>query len=100
MNLSSPPVLRPTDDKDAKGELKLSDIWKKWFGDAAGAIITLLALNTGAVGYTVSTLPAAGVVGRRAWVTDALAPTALSTVVGGGAVKVPVFDNGIHWVVG
>lgn len=52
------------------------------------------------VAYTVATLPAAGTQGRRAWVTDALAPTFLAAPVGGGAVVCPVFDNGTAWVVG
>lgn len=48
-------------------------------------------------GYTVATLPT-GVIGMTAYVTDALAPTFLATVVGGGAVKTPVFFNGSNWV--
>ena len=51
-------------------------------------------------GYTVATLPAAGTVGRKAYVTDALAPTFLTVIVGGGAIKCPVFDNGTAWVAG
>lgn len=47
--------------------------------------------------YTVATLPA-GVQGQVAFVTDALAPTFLATVVGGGAVVTPVFYNGTNWV--
>lgn len=50
--------------------------------------------------YTVSTLPAAGTAGRRAFVNNALTPVALSAVVGGGALTVPVFDNGTTWIVG
>jgi hypothetical protein len=53
-----------------------------------------------AQGYTVATLPAAGTVGRTAYVTDALAPTFLTAIVGGGAIKCPVFDNGTAWVAG
>lgn len=52
------------------------------------------------VAYTVATLPAAGVQGRRAWVTDALAPVFLAAPVGAGAVVCPVFDDGAAWVVG
>jgi len=52
------------------------------------------------VAYTVATLPVAGTQGRRAWVTNALAPTFLTAVVGGGAVVCPVFDNGTTWVAG
>ena len=51
-------------------------------------------------GYTVATLPAAGTAGRKAYVTNALAPAFGSAVVGGGAVVIPVFDNGTTWIVG
>lgn len=57
--------------------------------------------GTGAgVAYTVATLPTPPVQGRRAWVTDALAPAFGAAVVGGGAVVIPVFDNGTAWIVG
>ena len=48
-------------------------------------------------GYTVATLPA-GTVGDTAYVTDALAPAYMTTVVGGGAVTTAVFYNGTNWV--
>lgn len=51
-----------------------------------------------ATAFTVATLPAAGVQGRMAYVTDALTPTFLTLAVGGGAVIAPVFDNGTAWV--
>ena len=47
--------------------------------------------------YTVATLPT-GTQGDNAYVTDALAPTFLATVVGGGSVVCPVFYNGTNWV--
>lgn len=47
--------------------------------------------------YTVATLPT-GVLGDSTIVTDALAPTFLGVVVGGGAVVTPVFYNGTNWV--
>lgn len=47
--------------------------------------------------YTVATLPA-GAVGDVAYVTDATLPTYLGALVGGGAVKTPVFYNGAAWV--
>ena len=59
--------------------------------DVAGTIKTL--------GYTVATLPT-GTVGMRAYATDALTPVFGSTVVGGGAVVIPVFYNGSNWIVG
>ena len=59
--------------------------------DVAGTIKTL--------GYTVATLPT-GVVGAKAYVTNALAPVFGATVVAGGAVVIPVFYNGTNWIVG
>jgi len=52
--------------------------------------------------YTVATLPSAVTsgAGTRAFVSDALLPTFGSTVVGGGAVKVPVYSDGTNWKVG
>jgi hypothetical protein len=50
-------------------------------------------------GFTVATLPA-GTIGMRTYVTDALAPTFLGVLVGGGAIKSPAFYNGTAWVAG
>jgi hypothetical protein len=47
--------------------------------------------------YTVATLPT-GVQGDNTYVTDALAPTYMATVVGGGSVVTPVFYNGSSWI--
>ena len=47
--------------------------------------------------YTVATLPT-GVRGDVAYVTDALAPTYLTAIVGGGAIVTPVFYDGTNWV--
>jgi len=48
-------------------------------------------------GYTVATLPT-GVQGDTAFVTDAMTPTYLGVLVGGGAIVTPVFYNGTMWV--
>ena len=50
-----------------------------------------------ATGYTVATLPA-GIIGMRVYVTDAVAPTFLGLLVGGGTIKCSVFFNGTAWV--
>jgi hypothetical protein len=52
--------------------------------------------------YTVETLPSAATVGvgARSFVTNALTPTFGSTVVGGGAIAVPVYSDGTNWKVG
>jgi len=49
---------------------------------------------------TVANLPAAGTVGRLAFVTDANATTFASVVAGGGANKLPVYDDGTNWRIG
>ena len=52
--------------------------------------------------YVVADLPSAAQLGAgsRLFVTDASAPTFGSTVVGGGAVNVPVYSDGTNWKVG
>ena len=47
--------------------------------------------------YTVATLPT-GALGDTAFVTDAVAPTYLGLLTGGGSVACPVFHNGTNWV--
>lgn len=51
-------------------------------------------------GYTIAaTLPVAGTVGRRAYVTDsAAAPVFMAVAAGGGTTVVPVFDDGTNWI--
>ncbi len=50
--------------------------------------------------YTVATLPTPPQTDMRAFVTDALSPVFMSSVVGGGAIRTPVFYNGANWIVG
>ena len=47
--------------------------------------------------YTVAALPTPGAAGALAMVTDALAPSFLVAVTGGGATKSPVFYDGATW---
>lgn len=61
--------------------------------------VTLPASMAGRTGFTVATLPT-GVVGQRAFVTDATAPTFLGALTGGGSVVTPVFKNATIWVSG
>jgi hypothetical protein len=52
--------------------------------------------------YTVAALPSASTsgVGARSFVSDAASPTFGATVVGSGAVAVPVYSDGTVWKVG
>jgi hypothetical protein len=74
---------------DSLGQLAVNQQTALATLDVAGTIRTN--------GYTVATLPT-GVIGMLAYVTDALGPTYLGTLTGGGTVKVPVFYNGTAWV--
>jgi len=69
--------------------------------DSADADLTAAHLISSATirlkGYTVATLPS-GIQGDEAFVTDALTPAFLTTIVGGGSVVAPVFYNGTNWV--
>lgn len=49
---------------------------------------------------TVATLPVVGNMGSRNFVTDATVTTFASVVAGGGANKVPVYDDGTNWRIG
>ena len=65
---------------------------------ASGAVAGAASRLSGP--YTVATLPGSPTQGDTAFVTDALAPTFGATVVGGGAVVIPVFYDGAAWKVG
>lgn len=65
-----------------------------------GTVTAPTVVSTGVVrlkGYTVATLPA-GTQGDMCFVTDALAPTFLAALVGGGAVVTKAFYDGTNWV--
>jgi len=68
-----------------------------------GANTTMPIIVSGPVAfakYTVATLPscATGQKGYQAYVTDALAPAFLATIVGGGSIGTNVSCNGTNWV--
>jgi len=65
--------------------------------DVTGAIQATETIKSGS--YTVATLPA-GASGQRAFVTDALTPTFLGALTGGGDVVCPAFHSGTAWVAG
>jgi hypothetical protein len=75
--------------RSAAGVMKVTD------GGSGDGTITAKSFRL--KGYTVATLPA-GMQGDTAYVTDALNPTYLGVVVGGGTTITPVFFNGTNWV--
>jgi hypothetical protein len=68
--------------------------------DIIQAIGSILCTTLKTSAFTVATLPSppAQGLGAIAHVTDALNPTYLGTLTGGGTVKCPVFYNGTAWV--
>lgn len=74
-------------------------------GTAQNAAASVFSVNPEGViqfrkGFIVSTLPAAGTVGRMSYVTDAVTCTLLGALTGSGSTVCPVFDNGTAWVGG
>lgn len=65
-----------------------------------GQVTKLPTLAPIALTYTVATLPDPTVVNQRVFVSDALAPVSIATVVAGGAIRVPVYSDGVNWKVG
>lgn len=82
---------------------QFTNVLRLYFNRITTVIQQLIDVDTlSSTAYTVATLPSAvdyGV-GTRTFVSDALAPTFAATVVGGGAVTVPVYSDGTNWKVG
>lgn len=82
---------------------QFSNVLRLYFNQITITLQQLIGVNTlASTAYTVATLPSAvdyGV-GTRTFVSDALAPVFAATVVGGGAVTVPVYSDGTNWRVG
>jgi len=71
-----------------------------WY-DALKKIETLSLLDMALIpAKTVAQLPAAGNRSAVSFVTDATVTTFASIVAGGGANKVPVYDDGTNWRIG
>ncbi|WP_124669032.1 hypothetical protein [Burkholderia seminalis] len=96
-----------TDFVNAKGAGSAGGFaWWQWSGsattqtaniDATGNFSAGATINTAS--YTVAGLPA-GVIGRRAIVTNATSCTFMGAITGGGSTFCPVIYNGSAWVGG
>lgn len=83
---------------------QLNNVLRLYFNRVDSILAQMIANNIipALTNYTVATLPSAVTSGKgaRSFVTDALAPTFGTTVVGGGAVAIPVYSDGTNWKVG
>lgn len=77
---------------------QLNSILRLYFNQIQATLGKLAATTN----YLVADLPSAvdSGSGTRAFVSDATLPTFGSVVVGGGAVKTPVYSDGTNWRVG
>jgi hypothetical protein len=99
INQVAPPALPlARDEYDRPYQDQLNNILRLYFKQL-NAVVN--QLQTPPV-YLVADLPSAAEsgVGARSFVTNATGPTFGATVVGGGAVKVPVYSDGTNWKVG
>jgi hypothetical protein len=95
----SPPALPLAQDQYGRPyQDQLNNVLRLYFERLNSAVALL---QTPPV-FLVADLPSAAGsgVGARSFVTDANGPTFGATVVGGGAVKVPVYSDGTNWKVG
>ena len=83
---------------------QLNNVFRLYFNRLDNLLSQLVVSSVipATTNYTVATLPSAVTsgAGARSFVTDALGPTFGATVVGSGAVKVPVYSDGVDWKVG
>ena len=99
LNQLAPPALPlAREDYDRPYQDQLNNILRLYFVQLNSAVNLLQVPPI----YVVADLPSAAEagVGARSFVTDATGPTFGATVVGGGAVKVPVYSDGTNWKVG
>jgi hypothetical protein len=77
---------------------QLNNILRLYFNQIQSTLNQLASTTN----YLVADLPSAvdSGSGARAFVSDATGPTFGATVVGGGAVKTPVYSDGTNWRVG
>ncbi len=102
----APPALPLANDKYSQAyQDQLNNVLRLYFNRLQGVLGQLNSeggIIPATTNYLVANLPSASVsgAGARAFVSNALAPTFGATVVGGGAVAVPVYSDGTNWKVG
>jgi hypothetical protein len=102
--VTAPSLPLGTQEYSRQYQDQLNNVLRLYFNrlDALTAQLVVSSVIPATTNYTVATLPSAVTsgVGARSFVTDALGPTFGATVVGAGAVKVPVYSDGVDWKVG
>jgi hypothetical protein len=95
---ASPSLPLAPKEFDQQYQDQLNNILRLYFNQLQATLGQLAATTN----YLVANLPSAAESGSgaRAFVSDATAPTFGSAVVGGGAVKTPVYSDGTNWIVG
>jgi len=96
---SAPNIPLAPEQYERQYQDQLSNIHRLYFNQIDNVLKQTVLASTV---YAVADLPSAvdSKQGARTFVSNALTPTFGSTVVGGGAVTVPVYSDGTNWKVG
>jgi len=97
-NFAAPSLPLSPVEFDRQYQDQLNNVLRLYFNQVQATLGQLTATTN----YLVADLPSAvdSGSGARAFVSDATGPTFGSAVVGGGAVKTPVYSDGTNWLVG
>jgi hypothetical protein len=95
---ASPALPLSPDEFNRQYQDQLNNILRLYFNQVQSTLSQLASTTN----FLVANLPSAAESGSgaRLFVSDATGPTFGATVVGGGAVKVPVYSDGTNWKVG
>jgi hypothetical protein len=99
INKVAPPALPlARADYDRSYQDQLNNVFRLYFDQLNSVVSNLQSPPV----YVVAKLPSAvdAGIGAKSFATDASAPTFGATVVGGGAIPVPVYSDGTNWKVG
>ena len=96
--LAAPSLPLSPEEFNRQYQDQLNNILRLYFNQIQATLGQLAATTN----YLVADLPSAAASGSgaRAFVSNATGPTFGSVVVGGGAVKTPVYSDGTNWRVG
>lgn len=96
---SSPNIPLAPEEYARQYQDQLNSIFRLYFNQMDNVLKQTVLASTV---YAVADLPSPveSRKGARTFASDALAPVFAATVVGGGAVTVPVYSDGTNWKVG